>query len=156
MNSNLLLPYSWKRPGFIVFILSSLTGFLFLFDLIDVSFLDDVPVFAIYTDMIFDHKKYFTWSTNNISDEIIAILVIISGLVAAFSKEKTEDEFIARIRLESLVKAVLLNYLVLMFCILFFYEMGFYFVMVFNMFTTLLFFIIRFRISMYLANKANE
>lgn len=153
MKKNLLLPHSWKVPGTIVFLISMTLGITSLFDVFNFSFLDDTPVFAIFASSVFDEAKVFNWTTNNISDEIMAILVIISGLVVAFSKEKMEDEFIARIRLESLVKSVLLNYLILIFCILFFYDFGFYFVMVFNMFTTLLFFIIRFRLTMYLTNK---
>ena len=81
---------------------------------------------------------------NNILNEIFGILIIISSLFVAFSKEKSEDEYISKIRLESLVWAVYFNYGILLFSILFVFDFSFLWVMIFNMFTVLLFFIIRF------------
>jgi hypothetical protein len=81
---------------------------------------------------------------NNVFDELIGLLLIAGGLFIAFSKEETEDEFIAKIRLESLVWATYFNYAILMLSVIFVYGMSFFGVLVFNMFTLLLFFIIRF------------
>jgi hypothetical protein len=47
---------------------------------------------------------------NNILNEILGVVIILSLLVVAFSKEKSEDEYISKIRLESLVWSVYLNY----------------------------------------------
>ncbi|MGB3922738.1 MAG: hypothetical protein WBL00_02275, partial [Bacteroidales bacterium] len=86
---------------------------------------------------------------NNVLDEISSILLIIGALLIAFSKEKTEDEFISKIRLESLVWATYINYAILIFAIIFIYDMTFLWVLVFNMFTLLVFFLIRFNWALY-------
>lgn len=81
---------------------------------------------------------------NNILNEILGIIMIISSVLVAFSKEVNEDEYISKIRLESLVWAVYLNYAILLLAFVFVYGMSFLWVMIFNMFTILIFFIIRF------------
>jgi hypothetical protein len=89
-------------------------------------------------------KGLLGFVNNNILNEIFGILIIISSLFVAFSKEKLEDEYISKIRLESLVWAVYVNYGILLFSFLFIFDFSFLWVMIFNMFTVLLFFIIRF------------
>ena len=59
-------------------------------------------------------------------------------------EEKTEDEFISRLRLESLVWATYVNYIILALSIIFIYDEVFFWVMILNMFTILLFFLLRF------------
>ena len=84
------------------------------------------------------------WSILEDQNFILGILIILSSLFIAFSKEKSDDEYISKIRLESLVWAVYLNYGILLFSILFIFDLSFLWVMIFNLFTVLLFFIIRF------------
>ena len=72
----------------------------------------------------------------------------------AFSKEKDEDELIAKIRLESLVWAMYLNYGILLLTFLLLYDFSFYWAMVFNMYTMLFFFIIRFNIKIWRLRKS--
>ena len=104
----------------------------------------DFNVPAILVDEIFGEQFVFGMTENNILNEIIGIVLIISLLMVAFSKEKEEDELIAKIRLDSLVWATYTNYAVLLFAMLFVYGISFLWVMIINMFTILLFFIIRF------------
>ncbi|MBQ0739534.1 hypothetical protein J9332_35040, partial [Aquimarina celericrescens] len=77
-------------------------------------------------------------------DEFVELLLIIGGLCIAFSKHKNEDEFISKLRLDSLLWATYINYGVLIFSILFIYWLSFFYVLVANMITILLLFIIRF------------
>ena len=72
------------------------------------------------------------------------------------SKEKIEDEYIAKTRLESLVWATYLNYCILLLALLFVYDMAFFWVMIFNMFTLLLFFIVRFNYLIFKLNKTES
>jgi hypothetical protein len=94
-------------------------------------------------------------STENLTDELAAIGTIISMMLIAFSKEKTEDEAIQFFRLASLQWAVIVNYIVLIVCILVFYGLNFFSVMMYNMFTTLIIFNIRFRVVLFMHNKAS-
>jgi len=91
----------------------------------------------------FDYKL-FKMIENNILNEILGTLIIISSLLIAFSKEKQEDEFIAKIRLACLVWATYLNFAILLFAIIAVYGIPFFYVMNFNMFTIPIFFIITF------------
>ena len=105
-----------------------------------------VNVLSVISDQsIFDSEKnYFQITSNDILDELAALAIIIGGLFVAFSKEKIEDEFIYKLRKDSLVWALIFNYAVLVLTILFVYDIAFFHVLVFNMFTPLLFFIMRF------------
>ncbi|MES2487365.1 MAG: hypothetical protein V4581_15645 [Bacteroidota bacterium] len=111
-------------------------------------------VFAIVGDTgLLGDSDWFGWVENSIIDEILFTIVITSGLIFAFSKEKAEDEMVASIRLNSLVKATIANYVILLFLYLTVY--GFSFLTVLNgaMFSQLLIFIVLFRINMYRFNK---
>lgn len=153
MKTKLLFSYRFKRIGWILLVSSAILGILYLFFDYELNFLD-LQVFAIYSEEIFEDTVRFGFDRNNITDEISAILFIIGAIFVAFSKEKHEDEFIAKTRLESLVWATYVNYIILIFCFLFFYSLGFLYVMIFNMFTILIFFIIRFYYILYMSKKS--
>ena len=76
-------------------------------------------------------------------------------MLVGFTKEKIEDEFIYKLRKDSLVWALIVNYSILMITILFVFDLAFFHVLMFNMFTPLLFFVIRFTTlkSKYLRNE---
>ena len=94
--------------------------------------------------------------TNNsdFTDEVAATGFILSLMLIVFSKEKVEDEAIQFFRLASLQWAVIVNYLVLIICILSFYGTDFFAVMTYNMFTILIIFTIRFRFVLFQHNKS--
>lgn len=145
MKLNFLFPNKFKRIGWFTLIPSAIFGLLTLIYNYEPSFLDfNVP--AIFVDELsFNvNRKTFRMVANNILNEILGVLIIISSLLVAFSKEKSEDEYISKIRFESLAWAVYFNYAILTLTLLFIYDLAFLWVMVFNMFTVLLFFIVRF------------
>ena len=153
MKSKLLFPNQFKRIGWIILIPSAILGILAFCEIVDFRFLE-VKVFAIYSSMFPGPDTVFGVDKNNISDEIFGILCIIGAILVAFSKEKQEDEFIAKTRLESLVWATYINYAILIFCTIFFYGFGFMYILIFNMFTILIFFIIRFYYILYKSKKS--
>ncbi|TYB73784.1 hypothetical protein ES675_06365 [Bizionia algoritergicola] len=104
-------------------------------------------VLSIYNgDSLFTgtEEGWFKIIKNGIVDELSALAIIIGGLIVGFTKEKIEDEFIYKLRTESLVWAIIVNYTILAFAVIFVYDMLFFNVMIFNMFTPLFIFIIRF------------
>ena len=143
MKLNYLFPHPYKRIGLTLLIPLMIAGwFIINFD-IEPEFLDfEVP--ALFVDEIFGEKFMFGLTQNNILNEIIGVALIICFLMVAFSKERQEDELIEKIRLDSLVWATYANYAVLLFSMLFVYGISFFWVMICNMFTILLFFTIRF------------
>ena len=70
-------------------------------------------VFPLISELDIFSNPPFEWNTNNIADEIASILLIIGGILVAFSKTKDEDEYISKIRMESLIWATYVNYFIL-------------------------------------------
>lgn len=143
MKLNYLFPSKYKRIGWFILIPTLLFGLFTIIFEYEPKFLD-VKVFSFFSYNLFKEDIFFGMLNNNILDEILGILMVISSVLVAFSKEVNEDEYISKIRLESLVWAVYLNYAILLLAILFVYSLSFLWVMIFNMFTILIFFIIRF------------
>lgn len=121
--------------------------------ILTIDFLE-VNVFTIYAKFLVEDHTLFGLVKNNVADEILTVLCIIGGILVAFSEEKREDEFIAKTWTESLVWATYVNYAVLIVCTLFFYGIAFWYVIILNLFTILLFFIIRFYYQLYKAKKS--
>ena len=143
MKLNYLFPSKYKRIGWFIFIPTLIFGLFTIIFEYEPEILD-TKVFAIFIDEFFKEDRLLGMLDNNILNEILGIIMIISSVLVAFSKEVNEDEYISKIRLESLVWAVYLNYAILLLAFLFVYGMSFLWVMIFNMFTILIFFIIRF------------
>ncbi|POY35376.1 hypothetical protein C3K47_15035 [Solitalea longa] len=153
MNTKLLLPNKFKPTGWI----------LLTVGIIGTIWEPSFPwlstnVFGIITSNLGRSLDLFKVTSDNLSNELFWSLTIIGGLLVAFSKEKIEDEFIANLRLSSFMWAVFINYVVLLFTVLFVYGPSFISVMLTNMFTVLIIFIIRFNYVLYKASRklANE
>ncbi len=143
MKAKYLFSHKFKKIGWIILIPSVVLGFLVVLFNYEPDFLDfNVP--ALVVEELMGEREYFGLINNNILNEIFGILIIISSILVAFSKEKIEDELISKIRLESLVWATYVNYGILIVAIIFVFDISFLWVMIFNMFTILLIFIIRF------------
>jgi len=148
MKTNYLFPNRYKNLGWLLFIPGILLGIVFLIYQSDIG-LFNIKIFAIAKEQIISGTTFFSISENNVLDELSSILIIIGALLIAFSKEKSEDEFISKIRLESLVWTTYINYVILILAIIFVYDMTFLWVLVFNMFTLLFFFLVRFNWALY-------
>ena len=143
MKVNYLFPNKYKKIGWLILIPSAIIGLIILNLGYEPDLLDfNVP--SIFIDELFANKNMFGMVENNILNEVFGVLTIISSLLVAFSKEESEDEYISKIRLESLVWAVYFNYGILLISFIFIFDFSFLWVMIFNMFIGLLFFIIRF------------
>lgn len=153
MKLNYLFPNRYKKIGWTILVPSSIIGLLILIFDVEPSFMEfKVP--AIFIDETFGEKHLIGMTANNVLNEIIGVLIIISLLFVAFSKEPVEDEFISQVRLKSLVWATYVNYSILLFSFVFIFDISFLWVMIFNMFTVLLFFIIRFHWQLAKLNKS--
>ena len=140
MESSLLLPYRYKFIGVALLIPSLALG-------IPVRFWDFqleslTIVFRKKAGGVFDDKINFT-------DEIALTGIILGLLFIAFAREKKEDEFINRTRLESWKWAVLINYILLLIATWAVHGFAFIDVMMYNMLTIPIIFIVRFHYVMY-------
>jgi len=154
MRTHYLLPWKYKKIGWFIFIPTFIVGLYTVITEFEPEFFD-VNVFAIFIEGIFqDDNRLLGFINNNILNEILGILMIISSILIAFSKEPDEDEYISKIRLESLVWATYVSYGILLLAFLLVYDLSFWWVMIFNMFTILLFFIIRFNWQVWKFRKS--
>jgi hypothetical protein len=119
-----LFPHSFRKIGFILFVPSALLG-----------------LWAMYNE----GEKLF----GQYVDEVASIAVIIALLFIAFARQKEEDEMIMMLRLEALQWSIYIHYILLILAILFLYDLDFFKVLVYNMFTLLLVFIARFSWTLY-------
>lgn len=91
----------------------------------------------------------FASENENFTNEVSIIGTFLSLFFIAFSKEKQEDEYIQKLRLDSLLIAFYVYGLLTVIGTLVFYSTGYLEFMGFNMFSIQLAFIIRFRWLMY-------
>lgn len=144
MKTNYLISNKYKPLGWVLFSIGIIGGLFIYLSEYEVDILS-IKVFSIIGgESMFNQDDYFSIIENSILDELITIFIIIGGFLVGFSREKVEDEFIYKLRKDSLVWALIVNYSILLFATLFVYNFAFFDVLVFNMFTPLLFFIIRF------------
>lgn len=143
METKFLFPNRYKKIGWIFFIISALLWVYVTVTESEFSFLQ-TKTFAIAANEFFDKDKFFCMVDVNLTYSLIGVLFIIGSLLIVFSKEKVEDEFIMKLRLSSFQWAVLVNYLLLLFLFLFVYGASFLTVMVYNMFSVIILYIVRF------------
>lgn len=151
MNTNLLFPHRYRLIGWIIFIPSLVLGLLYLYTEFRLSFL----TFGKPDDNASAGALFGPWPIN-LTDELAALGLIIGLLFIAFAREKHEDEMIQHLRLESLQWSVYANYIILSLAIILIHGSPFLSVMIYNMFTILLVFVIRFRILLYKNSRELE
>lgn len=148
MKTNYLFPYKWKTISGILFLLSLIfLGTTVVFN--SHPFEINANVFAIIGQQGLGDNVFFTVINDNITDELLILIAIPTGIIYAFSKEKYEDEMVASIRLHSLVWATIINYGIMLFCYMFVYGIPFLSVMMIALLSHLLIFIVLFRYKMY-------
>ncbi len=156
MKTHFLFPNAFKKIGWLLFVPSFILGTYLLLSGFDFDNSFVVKTFAIVNDRLFNQSKYFNFIENGILDELITVLVIVGGILVGFSKTKNEDEYISKIRYESLVWATYFNFGLLLFTTLFIFGFPYFYILIANIAAMLLFFIIRFHYKIYQLNKATN
>ncbi|MEY4728701.1 MAG: hypothetical protein RLZZ390_1225 [Bacteroidota bacterium] len=146
---SLLLATKYKKIGWLLFLPSFFVGLIYMI-VSDFPFNPRIMTFGYFgTGLSPQTKTQFRFEEIELIPNLTSILVLIGGLLIMFSKEKKEDEFINQIRLSSLQFAVFLNYILLLLCILFIHGFPFFHVLVYNLFTIILIYILRFQFLIY-------
>lgn len=157
MKSNYLLPNKFKPLGWILFIAGILFGLVLIFKGYDYEPIK-FKVLSLFNKNFLGSGSmtFFKIIDTGIANELVTITIIIGGLIIGFSKEKVEDEFIYKLRKDSLVWAFIINYIVLLIATLFIFDLTFFNVLVFNMFTPLIIFVFRFNFIKLKSNSDEE
>lgn len=145
MKNSLLIPNKYKVIGWMVFVVFIVLGFFCLTKEFK------IPNFRLY------HNKGTSLMSNfpdyNLTNEFAILGITVGLLMIMFSKEKAEDEYIAVLRLKSLQWAVLVSYVILL-CINFsFYGISFLLILIYNIWTVPIVFLIKFNYNLYRLRK---
>lgn len=143
----LLLPFKFKWIG-AVLILIGLIGLIFF---IWFDFNLNLPVFAVYSS--FFETRIFALVRTNVADEFIILTLLIGFFFVAFSKEKTENEMLNKLRSIAFSRAIIANMILLIFSTLFVFGNGFLSILFLNLYSTFIFYII---ILFFLKRKTNK
>ncbi len=101
-----------------------------------------IRVFAVYSS--FFATKYFTSFKTNFLDEL-TLLLLVSGLaLIVFTKERNETEGLNSFRLRAFLRALIANTVFLLISILFVYGSGFISILVVNIFSLFIFYLLFF------------
>ena len=144
-----LFSNKFKKTSGVVFYLSILVGFfLLLTERLQDLFV--VNVFSIFSHEWFGSERTgFGWTENGLGDEIFTLLIIVSGLINSFSKEKIEDELISRIRLESLSLSLFISFGLIIISTFLVFNINYMYVLVFNLFLIILLFNLIFKFRLF-------
>lgn len=142
MKSSRLLGSNFKWIGLILLIPSLVLGIMFRF--FEFSF--DFLTLKASSHLNLGDKSLNLDEQINLTDEFALTGLIVGLLFIAFSREKQEDEFIHHTRLQSWQWAVLVNYSLLLIATWLVHGFNFVDVMMYNMLTVLIIFIVRFHI----------
>lgn len=148
MTPSALFPHSWRKPGWILFIPGVILSAIYLFHEFEWSWLEfQIPRFGVASnDLILGDKdaEASSFRKENFTNELIALILLFGSLMVAFSREKIEDEYLTRLRLNALIWAVFVNAIITVLAILFLYSFTFLSFMMTNLFSVLLLFIARY------------
>ncbi|MBS1649212.1 MAG: hypothetical protein JSR09_05845 [Bacteroidetes bacterium] len=150
MFKSLLFPNKFKKIGWFILVPSFILGLCLIVSGYEPSFLNG-RIISIFPSLL--NQNYFAPIKVNFSNTIVGVLFIVGAMFVGFSREKNEDEFISKVRLSSLLWAVFVNYLLLLIAFIFIYETAFLSVMIYNMFTVLIIFIVRFNFILFRNSK---
>ncbi|MDT0295440.1 hypothetical protein ACFQ3R_02955 [Mesonia ostreae] len=155
MKLTYLFPHRVKKLSGFIFILCF--GTLIVTTLMDwAPSMFETSMFAMVSTEFLKDTVYFSWIETNMWYDLLTIIVIISGILFAFSKERIEDEYISNLRLSALVKAVYCNYAILILAIFFIYNLAFFSVLILNMLSTLILFILFFQKELISVKRNNS
>lgn len=146
-----LLANAFKKPAAVLFYGSFLLGAVLFFEtdgeLGNVLHLE-LRVPALFSDGLLS-KRDGIWILNDLSDELFTLLILLSGLVLGFSKEKAEDEYTALLRGAALQWSLVANTVLAILATFSIYGIAYFNFMVVQLFSILLLFNLRFQYTLY-------
>lgn len=144
MKTLSLLPHSFKKTGWFIFIPSLLLGVLSLTHLMDFPEVS-LPVF--YNSgfpLSSEETGVFVSAEIAVFPNLFDILIIIGGLMTGCSREKIEDEYIASLRLKSVFWSLIITYSVVFVLLITVFGYFFFTIMIITLFLPLVLYVFRF------------
>ena len=150
MKNKMFLPIQFKIGGWILIVAGIILTIIYASTNLRIS----IPVLAVYSSYM--EAKLFTIFTTNFAEELIMLLYVCGFLFVTFSRCRNEQESDNELRLIAIFKALIYNTIFLAFSILFIYGNGFMLVLVLNLFSTFIFYVLLFAWLKYKRKRAQE
>ncbi|WP_297334923.1 hypothetical protein [Algoriphagus sp.] len=145
--SKILLPHRYQQLGWFSLIPFACFAYGSAFHDFELKWLDLGPISV---------PNAFEGTDNNLSNEL-SILGLFSALfLISFSKEKNEDEYIQKLRLDSILISCYLYFFLHMGGALVFYSLDYLSFLFFNLFSIPLIFILHFRWTLFGQHRTME
>lgn len=143
----LFLPNKIRIYGWVILLFGLILGVIRFYFGVKPEFLN-IKVFAVYSKYF--ETNYFKVIENHVSEELTALLILVGLFVISFTKEKIENESVSAIRYKSFILTFYINTLIIVLSFLFVYGFGFINILVINVFSPFIIYII---LSRYFLSK---
>lgn len=143
----LFLPNKIRIYGWVILLFGLILGVIRFYFGIKPEFLN-IKVFAVYSKYF--ETNYFKVIENHVSEELTALLILVGLFVISFTKEKIENESVSAIRYKSFILTFYINTQIIVLSFLFVYGFGFINILVINVFSPFIIYII---LSRYFLSK---
>lgn len=154
MLTRYLFPHRYKWVGWVLVVVSATLGLLETTELCKLpSLMSWLPPILSDGNSFWTHTDGLDQATRDNTD-LYAVVLIVGGVLAACSRERFEDEYIGKIRLDSLLWALYAYYALLALAFVLVSGAWFFSVMTYAMFAPLLLFLVRFELALRLTYRA--
>lgn len=143
----LFVPNNIRIYGWVILLFGLILGVIRFYFGVKPEFLN-IKVFAVYSKYF--ETNYFKVIENHVSEELTALLILVGLFVISFTKEIIENEFVSAIRYKSFILTFYINTLIIVLSFLFVYGFGFINILVINVFSPFIIYII---LSRYFLSK---
>ena len=144
MKKSYLFPTYFKKIGWIITL--ALLLYILISIIFDLNWDFNFYMPAVYYDpnivTFFERKEteFFTISETSFETTLLPIIIVIGLSFIAFSKNKNEDEYISKIREQSLVWSMIVGYFIFILFTLFIYGTPYIGVVVYDIYIFLILF----------------
>jgi hypothetical protein len=114
----------------------------------------NIKVFAVYSKYF--ETNYFKVIENHVSEELTALLLLVGLFLISFTKEKIENDFVFEVRNKSLILTFYINTALVVLSFLFIYGFSFIYILVINVFSPFIIYIILLKYFLYKAQKTEH
>ena len=143
----LFLPNKLRIHGWVILLFGIILGVSRFYFGVKPKFLN-IKVFAVYSKYF--ETNYFKVIENHVSEELTALLILVGLFIISFTKEKIENDSVSAIRYKSLIFTFYINTVLIALSFLFVYGFGFINILVINVFSPFIIYII---LSRYFLSK---
>lgn len=141
------MPNKVRIYGWVILLFGILLGVSRFYFGVKPEFLN-IKVFAVYSKYF--ETNYFKVIENHVSEELTALLILVGLFIISFTKEKIENDSVEAIRYKSLIFTFYINTVLITLSFLFVYGFGFINILVINVFSPFIIYII---LSKYFLSK---